>query len=537
MKKEWIIFLLIFSVIVFSSFINAGTGSPLTGGTITGELTNANVAVSITITIGEPSLTIVIPKNNTYITSKNLQLNFTSEEIQTTWYNLDNQANTTITGNTTFNTTQGQHTLYLYGNNSDGNETSANITFTVNSNKFKVYYEEYVGSNKGISTDFNKSSYEDLQSLSNIILENTNYGKMQFNEVINITNDANISDEECDLNTNTNISLNRIEVNATALPNFNKPATIWLYNLPFNNPRILMNGEICSAAICIFESFEGNILKFNVTQFSIFSAEETPATETVTGEGGGGGVTIRKFTIDKKSIKISLKQGETSYEEITIKNTDHSIFSFTISTPGIEEFVKISEKEFNLAPGEKKTIKLDFIAREEIIPELYIGNLIVQSGSTEKSIPIAIEIESSEPLFDIKLEIPRQFKRVLPGENVVAEIELYNLGDLERVDVNMDYIIKEEGTGKVILFEQDSLAVETQISFIKSFEIPEDTKYGNYIFYTRVNYNEKVASASDRFKVGEESLFLKYAKINLILLIIVLLLVYMIKRITKKKKR
>ena len=119
----------------------------------------------------------------------------------------------------------------------------------------------------------------------------------------------------------------------------------------------------------------------------------------------------------------------------------------------------------------------------------------------------------------------------------MAEIELYNLGGLGKVDVNMDYIIKEEGTGKIILFEQDSFAVETRISFIKSFEIPKDTKYGNYIFYVRVNYDTKIASASDEFRIGEEAFFSKYVKFNLILLIIILLLIGLIRTITKKKKR
>jgi len=292
MKKERIIFLLIFSVIVFSSLINANINP-----SITGKTTNANVAVSITISIGEPILTIIIPKNNTYITSENLQLNFTSENAQTIWYNLDNQANTTITRNTIFNTTQGQHTLYLYTNNSDGNKTSVNRTFTVNSNKFKVYYNKYAGSNKGISTDFNKSGYENLQGLSNIILENTNYGKMQFNEVINITDDANTSDGKCDLNTNTNISLNRIELNSTALPNFNTPATLWLYNLTLDSPRILKDGVICSSPTCVIESYTGGALKtlkFNVTGFTVYSAEETPVTDVDPYPSGGGDKRITK---------------------------------------------------------------------------------------------------------------------------------------------------------------------------------------------------------------------------------------------------
>ena len=46
----------------------------------------------------------------------------------------------------------------------------------------KDYYQ-ILGVNKGASTNFSIYSYEELQSFSDIILENVNYGKILFNEV------------------------------------------------------------------------------------------------------------------------------------------------------------------------------------------------------------------------------------------------------------------------------------------------------------------------------------------------------------------
>ena len=237
-----------------------------------------------------PSLSIIKPSNKTYITRINLPLNFTALNALSFWYNLDSGANTTITANTTFSTTNGVHTLYLYANNTYGN-SSANVTFTVNTDKFVVHYNNYSGSTKGSSTDFNSSTYEELQNLSGVVLENTDYGEIAFNDAINTTNDSNI-DSDLDLDLYINISNNSIVLNSTALPNFNKSATLSLYGLTFTNPRILRNGEVCPNAICTEVSYSGGIFVFNVTQFTNYSAEETPAgggTPDTTSLGGGGG--------------------------------------------------------------------------------------------------------------------------------------------------------------------------------------------------------------------------------------------------------
>ncbi len=533
MKKELTIFLLIINIIVFSYLISAEINSSITGEVITGKITNANIAVSITITIGEPSLTIIIPENHTYLTSKNLQLNFTSENTQTIWYNLDNQANTTIIGSTIFNTTQGQHTLYLYANNTDGNKTSANTTFTVDSSKFRVIYNEYKGNKKGSSNNFNQSSYENLQNMQDIILENFDWGKIKFNEIINMTNDVNTSDNEVNLDINTNISSNRIELNSTALPNFNKTVTLWLYNLSFNNPRILRDGIICPASICTFESFESNTLKFNVTQFTIYSAEETPSGETPSGEipngGGGSGRVIKEFNINPENIHISLKQGETKEITFTLKNTGTKSLNIEIEkSDRIKDFIRLEETSFTLKRRESKTIKLDVLAKEDTTPNLYIGKLLIKEGGIEKEILVVIEIESRESLLDVNVEIPNKYKRIMPGKEILSEIKIYNMGETGRVDIEIEYIIKDENNN-ILIKESETIAVETQASFMQKITIPENTKYGKYFFYVKAIYNSKIASSSTSFEVVKEEISQKekiYIGVILVLIIVISMGIY-----------
>jgi len=537
MKKKVFIFLLNISLLLI--ILPQVNTQAITGETVTGEATTSNVAISVSLT-GLPSLSLLSPENKTYLSNGSILLNFTVSSEDFVGYSLDGGSNTTITSSIFINVTQGAHTLLLYANNSQGTRTK-NVIFTANSTVFIISYNEYFGSNKGNSTDFNASTYEDIQNLSGIVLENTTHGKITFSVAINLTNDLNPSDLLLDLDNNTNISSNRIELNSTALPNFNKPARIYLYNLTFDNPRPLRDGSVCSSSICTEVSYLGGTFIFDVTQFTVYSAGETPADEAA-GEtlpapspsGGGPGGRGLSFSTNIGEIKISLKQGETKSEEIKIKNQRDTKLLFSISSD-IGELVKIREENFELAPKEEKTIIIDFIAKENAVPDLYLGNLLIRIKDEQKSIPITIEVESKEALFDVRLDIPEGYLEVYPGEELISEIEIFNLVETGKVNVTVEYLIKDQ-QNREIISEEEILSVEKFVSFEKKFEIPESIEPGRYILYVRITYNGKVASASILFNIIKESLKESLFIRNIILLIIGLLLFILIIIIILKHK-
>ena len=523
------LFMLLILVLLFSQPINA----QVTGEVTTGKVSAMPTNVSIFVLPSAPELIIISPQNKTYLANTSILLNYTATNANTTWYNIDNSANITIASYVYFQTSSGSHTLYLFANNSIGT-TAKNVTFLVNSSIFTIQYTKWEGAYNGSSTYFEHYPYEDMQNLSNIILENTLYGKMLFNEVINLTNDASPNNNILDLDSYINLSFNRIELNASALPNFNKTATLWLNNLTFANPRILKDGSACPSAACAKESYTGGTLKFNVTGFSIYSAEETPAEQPSpggsSGGGGGGGEgtskIIKGINLDKEKITIKLKQGETKIEEISITNKGNQQISIKLYSPKLEDFMKISEKEFNLSAGETKIITLDIIAREDTPSNLYIGKLIIEAYGLEKEMLIAIEVGSAKPLLDVKVEIPKRFLAVSPEEEILATISLFNVIGSGKVDVRVEYIIKNE-ENQVIVFDEETVAVETQTSFIKEFKIPPDAKYGAYMIYIKTTYNENVASASAWFEVSRKS-FLTTENIWLIIFIFIIIFILIV---------
>mgnify|MGYP000406337163 CR=1 FL=1 len=543
--KRGIILLLTLLFLIVIPYLNSeeviGTGrvitgdTTITGGTVTGEITEASVTITIAIT-GVPFLTIIKPLNQTYFENDTLRLKVNTN-TNDMWYNLDDGTNITFTDEVLFNTSEGGHTIYVFANNSFGT-TTKNVTFTVDGSLYEIIHENYKDANKGVSTNFSEFSFTEIQNLSDVALENTLYGKIIFNDAINVTDDADTTDSETDLDTSTNISFNRIEVDSIALPNFNKNvnknATLYLYNLTFSNPRILKDGAVCLSTVCAQNSYSGGTLSFNVTGFTVYSAEETPEEEIVpppSGVGVGGGGLI--FTTSVDEISISLKQGDVKTKEITISNLGNNKLSFSVYSD-IEEFVKINQENFQIGPKEKKTIIIDFIARENTIPELYLGNLFIEALGVKKIIPITIEVESKVALFDISIEIPERFLDISPGEELLVKIDLHNLVSETETNIDLEYIIKDIN-GNIMLTEGERISVEGRKTFEKLIKIPEDIGFGRYVLYVRLVYDNTVASSSAWFNVEKKFNWFETRKIEKVLLIIFTLVVIFI--IIYKNKR
>jgi hypothetical protein len=238
-----------------------------------------------------PSLTVIKPVNQTYFNANSLKLQI-STNADEAWYNLDDGENITIENSAYFDAGEGTHTLYVFANNSIG-MTAKNITFTVDSRKFSINGTKFSGPKKGATTNFSEYSYEEIQNISDLTFEDTDYGKISFSQSINLTDDSTPEDSEIDLDSFINISSNLIEVNSTALPNFNKSAILYLYNLTFKNPRILRDGAVCPSEICTRLGYSGGILTFAVTGFTSYSSEETPESPPETAAKGGGGHAIK----------------------------------------------------------------------------------------------------------------------------------------------------------------------------------------------------------------------------------------------------
>ena len=229
------------------------------------------------------------------------------------------------------------------------------------------------------------------------------------------------------------------------------------------------------------------------------------------GGGGGGGAATQKvsdFNIDKNTLKVILRQGETKEESFNIKNTgDTTLDVITylnalrnfIFSPGIDEIKTI------LNSGEEQTVSLVFGAGEDVKPDAYTGEIKLKSGSLEKIINAIIEVESAKPLFDVDVEVLPEYKSVFPGNEVLVEVSLFNVRGFGRVDVNLEYAIKDF-QGNLIAAEHETVAVETQAKFVRELLVPTDIVPGAYVASVKVIFEDSVGISSDVFEVKAKTI-------------------------------
>ncbi len=230
---------------------------------------------------------------------------------------------------------------------------------------------------------------------------------------------------------------------------------------------------------------------------------------------------MENFTIEPPSFKISLKQGATETRVMKITNIGTSNLSFNLSILDLEKLVFLSEYEFTIPSGGSKEITVDFIAALDTPPSQYFGLIKVEATET-KYVPIMLDINALNLGFGIDVEVPREYKGVMPGETVWANISLLNLRDIVETNMTLYYAIKDF-YGNIYDSGEERFTFDSSLFFKKNLTVPEFAKEGPYIFYARAYCEQGLALDSDTFEVGARFVFLSSLKSSFVFILIFLL--------------
>ncbi len=253
----------------------------------------------------------------------------------------------------------------------------------------------------------------------------------------------------------------------------------------------------------------GSAHNISVSWYSAPTPTPTPTPDTDTGDtgaaGGGGGAiefAEKYFTIDQNLIKLMLRQGQSLTRIVNIENTGNSILKFTITIPSkLSKVLSMQEQLFTLKPGEQKELTLNFITTETTLPDVYNGKIKIKADGTTKQIPTIVEVESKRILFDISLDIVADNRRVKPGQELSAQLTLFNLQRIGETDVEIFYFIKDQD-GKIITQSKEVVTVDEQASFVRTFRIPDNLANDDYILVVQARYDGDVGTASELFEVS-----------------------------------
>lgn len=399
----------------------------------------------------------------------------------------------------------------------------------------------------GDTTEFNLLSDEGLANISGMTLENSNHGKIVFLQIVNLTED--VYNNTVDLDSGINISYNRVEI--LNMSSTNRSARVFIHNLNFASPRILKNGLLCDE--CTSIGYTGGTFIFDIPGKGIYFAEEGASQDvggssggtggsSGGGSGGSSGGTPRTeveiispnadFSFDKNPLIMKIKQGQTRREFLRITNIGGEKLDISLSVQGIKRLVLLDQENFVLLPGQYKDVAIDFFARESEFPDIYTGRITARTVQLIKGVNLILEVEKRSPLFDIRADI--KDKEISPGGILRTEIAMVNVGDQKKVDVALDYVIKNFND-ETIFLEHETLAVDKSLILNREFEISDDFPEGEYVFYVKLTYQEEIATSAVPFSVARRDYSMFY--IVGIAIIFGIFLFYIIKSLRRYRPR
>lgn len=241
--------------------------------------------------------------------------------------------------------------------------------------------------------------------------------------------------------------------------------------------------------------------------------EEPDRPDPDRGISQGPSLSLPGFEIDKSFLHYSVIQGDAAEETIEIKSVSNNPQNIVLSHT-LGKFLFLSEEEFTLNSGETRKIHINVFAEDKDVPEIYTGKIYAESGNLTKYVNVLIDIKKREPLFDVRGIVTEDY--VYSAQEIEVRFNLTNMGHLKNIDVLFYYAIKDF-EGNIVTFKEESVAIDDRLELVRNLKIPRNLPSGQYILYTKVSYEDTIATSSYAFFVLEE----KDEKIKIIIAVLI----------------
>jgi cysteine-rich repeat protein len=259
----------------------------------------------------------------------------------------------------------------------------------------------------------------------------------------------------------------------------------------------------------------------------------TCTTEVVTppGDGGGGTPIITNISVNPSQFNVNLVLNTNKEEVIRVTNHGSSTVTVSVTQQNLDKMVILGNSTLRIDPGETVILDVVFVALGNT--GIFTGKIII--GGEE--VLVAINVRTRLLLFDTNIVVLNPDYKVPQGSDLKTQVTLVPLGDPERLDVTLNYEIKDYD-GNTYLTKSETLLVDERIDLRRDFDtgiLP----LGPYIVGLELVYPNGVAPSSAHFEVTPgKSIFGKLVLylISLILLTAIFIVVTLIIRHLRKNK-
>ncbi|HLA22934.1 MAG TPA: hypothetical protein VJZ93_00140 [Candidatus Nanoarchaeia archaeon] len=287
------------------------------------------------------------------------------------------------------------------------------------------------------------------------------------------------------------------------------------------------SGFTCTSGTCVANPSSGD------------SEEESSSGGGGGGGGGGGSVAttaIRQgdLFVNPEEVVISVVEGVEEYREITLKNNGQLSLPLTTSVEGeLKDILLLNKERIMLPPGVETTLGMIVTLKEK---ELLTGKIIIAYSIFTREVPVVVGSKSENFLFDISVYLSEEFKQVNPGDKVIAQFNLLEVGANEKVDVAATYIIKDF-QGQNHYEESETFFVDGEKSYSKEF-LTDGLPVGKYALGYEIAYPGAFATSSVTFDVIEPKAksFLIIAIILFSMTAVIILVIWVVKSMRNQTK-
>lgn len=245
--------------------------------------------------------------------------------------------------------------------------------------------------------------------------------------------------------------------------------------------------------------------------------------------GGTGTITVPGLIVVPSSFTINLAINTNKDEIITVTNTGASARNITISHSDLDDNIIIDTTSFLLGAGELKVIDVTFVATSQT------GVITGSINVGEINVGVSLNVRTVLLLFDSNIVVLNEDYKVPQKEDLRTQVTLIPMGEKERMDITLNYEIKDY-QGKVYLTKSETLLIEEQVEFNRNFDTGS-LPLGKYVIALELIYPNGVAPSSAHFEVTESLPTNVFAMIVMFLIILILIILIVIILLLIKKRR
>ena len=256
---------------------------------------------------------------------------------------------------------------------------------------------------------------------------------------------------------------------------------------------------------------------------------QTEVVAPPTGEGAAAPAV--NIAVDPERFNIRMAISSSQQETIKVTNLGTSTVTVSVSQQNLDKNVILGATNLTLVSGETQDLSVVFVSLTQT--GIFTGKILIGG----KQVLVTLNIRSELLLFDSNIVVLNENFQVPQGDDLRTLVTLIPLGDPERLDVTLDFVIKDYNNN-IYLTKSETLLVNERVELRRDFDTGT-LPLGDYIVGLELKYPNGVAPSSAHFEVIQPTgLFARLVlfMIFMILVVSIFILIILIWRRRKKKK-